>query len=318
MKVARRAMMIGLATYPLPSLAQPIEDRVTHYGITPPPQKPVGWRVTFFDDFAAFNQGRGTDLYGNSTGIATTGAQYPIGSGHLAKWNTGFLGTTHLNGTKELQCYCNPTRNGIDPFSRSDSILSITARVPNEAEVNSLFGQSLISGALSSELFMSDAMDGYYEASIKFARGANGYSGGLWGAWWLSAPDWPPELDIVEQWGAVPTATTGHIHYGLNGLQIAGTGVYPVGVDITQDLHTYGGLITPNYIAWYFDGALIGSTQRGRGADTHSFNNTTGNSLRLLLNFALGPGEDGVTPTAAQLPAVMQIDWVKVSALGPQ
>jgi hypothetical protein len=180
--LTRRAMMIGVGTYPLPLWAQPINYHgVTRYGTKAPPRAPVGWQVKFFDDFTAFNQGTGTDLWGNPTGTATTGAQYPMGSGRLAQWNTGFYGKNRTNPT-ELQCYCNPTRNGINPFSHSGSILSIDARMPTGSEVNSLFGQPMISGALSSELFIQDAMDGYYEARIKFGHGANGYSGGLWGA----------------------------------------------------------------------------------------------------------------------------------------
>lgn len=284
---------------------------IIHYGTSAPPTvknvtgavSPLGWPLNFFDDFTSFTNSP-------STNTCTTGAMYPFGSETLATY------ATNLGGSEG---------NTWSPTAVTQS----GSQVHFNATWNG-GGGSILSGSLNSYLFMgsggsnANVQTGYWEASIKFANGANGVSDGFWGAWWmLGTNEWPPEMDIIEQNSSTPTTMNATLHYTADNTSDGGSFQdlsLPNGASILDGFHTYGGLITPKYIAWYCDGVLMAQTApgfAGFGNNINLFNNTAGNGMSFILNFSVAPGESGQIAQEAQFPATMSVDWVRYSLLGP-
>jgi beta-glucanase (GH16 family) len=80
---------------------------------------------------------------------------------------------------------------------------------------------------------------------------------GLWPALWLAASDlsWPPEIDLVEHWGAPKNTTGVFFHPAPKGTNTIKDHV-PSGT-LFKGWHTFGVLWTATEVAWYIDGNLI-------------------------------------------------------------
>ena len=91
---------------------------------------------------------------------------------------------------------------------------------------------------------------GYIQVTAQFPDDA-----GLWPALWLAASDlsWPPEIDLLEHWGA-PRNTTGVFFHPVSGPRPADH-VSPG--TLFKSWHTFGVLWTATQVAWYIDGKLI-------------------------------------------------------------
>lgn len=151
---------------------------------------------------------------------------------------------------------------------------------------------------------------GYFEARLQAARGS-----GLHSSWWLWPDDnvWPPELDIVEIRGMLPSdAYLSHHWFDPDvPLRDGGYSAYNKkvfhGPDFTQGFHVFGMEWSPTAIIWYIDGV-----ERFRST-THS----PSNPFRLQLDLALDSFGGPVDETTI-LPAVMLVDYVRVYRLdGP-
>ena len=145
---------------------------------------------------------------------------------------------------------------------------------------------------------------GYFEARLKAAGGS-----GLHSSWWLWPDDnvWPPELDIVEIRGFLPTddyLTQDWIDPAIplhdGGYSASASTVFH-GPDFTQDFHVFGMEWNPTTIIWYIDGV-----ERFRNA-TH----IPAKPFRLQLDLALG-GFGGPVDETTILPAFMLVDYVRV------
>ncbi len=82
---------------------------------------------------------------------------------------------------------------------------------------------------------------------------------GLWPGLWLAAADnvWPPEIDLIEQWGATdghPASAGAYFHPAPLGTpQVAS--VLPGG--LSAGWHTFGLLWTKSELKWYVDGKTV-------------------------------------------------------------
>ena len=84
---------------------------------------------------------------------------------------------------------------------------------------------------------------------------------GLWPALWLAASDlhWPPEIDILEHWGANMNRTGVYLHpVGLP--QLAAHVNMPT---ISSGWHTFAVLWSPSVVTWYIDGRQALTTRIG-------------------------------------------------------
>jgi beta-glucanase (GH16 family) len=249
---------------------------VTAVGTTPPPQSPVGWPQTYFDDFNTLD---------------------------LSKYSTAFPWGSHfIASNAELEYYCDPTVTGIDVFSTSNSILSITANLATAQQLPAIQGQTYTSGMLTTSGAFSQTY-GYFEMRAKLPLGQ-----GLWPAFWLIPQNfqWPPELDIMEMIGNYPTTLNTTVHFLNSSNNATAIGFTPTVADMTAGFHTYGAIWTATYIAWYFDGNLVSQT-----STPSDFNLP----MYMVINLAVGGNWPGSPTSSTIFPAVFAIDYLKACAL---
>jgi serralysin len=178
------------------------------------------------------------------------------GPGH---WATTLSDGLRYLGNGDQQCWTDSTI-GHNPFTIGGGMLDIVAEPasPNPCKAP----LSYTSGVITSQGYFSQRY-GYFELSAKLPEGK-----GMWPAFWLltnysnQPGGWPPELDILEAFGA-PNAKGegGHdqIHWAVHShvKSAQGGGWVTVPADIYSDYHTYGALWTATSISFYFDGRRI-------------------------------------------------------------
>lgn len=210
----------------------------------------------------------------------------------------------------EMQYYGDPAL-GMSPFAWSGGVLTIAAR-PNPWIANPVTNKlPYLSGLITTEKSFALTY-GYFEARIAFPSGK-----GIWPAFWLlpvpklvkGAPQSPgtSELDIFESIGE-----PGKLYFTyfptLPNNRKAGNGkALETGRDLNA-FHTYGALVTPQYLAWYFDGEEV---RRVPNKDFHQ-------PLYMLLNLAIGGTWPGKPAADMHWPAEMRIDWVRAYRLKPR
>ncbi|MDO4562362.1 MAG: glycoside hydrolase family 16 protein [Clostridia bacterium] len=143
---------------------------------------------------------------------------------------------------------------------------------------------------------------GYFEGSFKMPKGK-----GLWPAFWMLKDGWPPEIDMFEILCSKPRQVLTNYHYGPSW---DNTGSFyqahgDVGVDLTEDFHTYGYKWTPTSMSWYFDGKQLGKTYTDKSRISES------DGMYIIINLAID-GWDGAPDTTTPWPAYFECDWVRV------
>lgn len=165
---------------------------------------------------------------------------------------------------------------------------------------------------------------GKIEAKIKMPIGS-----GFWPAFWMLpvAKDNPygqwaasGEIDIMEARGRQPDTVDGTIHYGGYAPQNAYSGGHHTwndGNDITG-YHVYSLEWEPTEMRWYCDGELFYKANnwysRGVGeAANYAYPAPFDQEFYILFNLAVGGNYDGgVMPAPSDLPAKMEVDYVRV------
>lgn len=91
---------------------------------------------------------------------------------------------------------------------------------------------------------------GYLQVVARLPQGA-----GLWSALWLAAANlqWPPEMDLVENWGPPTNRATVHFH-PAGGKQAS---AHLPGTAFSVGWHTFSLLWTPSELAWFADGREV-------------------------------------------------------------
>jgi beta-glucanase (GH16 family) len=222
-------------------------------------------------------------------------------------WQTNFGGNLKdqwaysLVSNGEQQVYVAPGFQGrgeadlgINPFSISNGVLTITASPIPSDQVYAAFGHTYASGMLNT-LGSFQQKYGYFEM-----RAAIPSAAGTWPAFWMLPHPYQPnmEADIMEGLGAAPNVDFRRGYGGTetqydNALKLDPTG-----------FHTYGMLWTAQTITFYYDGTavLTGPTP-----------STWTSPMALIVNMAVGGW--GGTPDTTKFPAQMQIDYVRAYAL---
>lgn len=206
---------------------------VTGGGTTNP--DPVGqaagvWNLVFRDEFEASS----VNVVDAANGLVKFGAGptwqawYPndaVGDGNKHSNNPG----------TELEYY------DISGLSVANSILTLTA-----TKDGAHAGYPYTSGMIQSNPSFNP-LYGYAEARIKLTAGAIS-----WPAFWMisSTYEWPPEVDIFEDFGD-------GAHYLVSNYG-SGATVHGTNVDaITTDWRTYGLKWTATKLVWYCDGVAV-------------------------------------------------------------
>lgn len=157
------------------------------------------------------------------------------------------------------------------------------------------------------------AAPGRVEARLKLPAGR-----GLWPAFWMLGSGFPSvawpacgELDIMENKGSAPTATSSAIHGpGYSGntpfarvSELANGGT-------TSDFHTYAVEWDAESARFSVDGATQYAVSR---SELQQYGNSIlGQPYFVILNLAVGGNFDGDPPSDAIFPATMLVDWVRV------
>ena len=94
---------------------------------------------------------------------------------------------------------------------------------------------------------------GYVQVVAKLPGGA-----GTWPALWLlpQTQAWPPEIDIMENWGTV-SSFRATLHWGTSPNTSQEGQTVTVPVNLTTTYNTYGLLWRPGALTWYFNGAPV-------------------------------------------------------------
>jgi beta-glucanase (GH16 family) len=241
----------------------------------------TGYKLTFDDEFNGFSW-----------------------AGNGGTWKTLFyFGGRSLPSNGELEYYSDPSV-GVNPFSIQNGALDIVA-APS-ANTAATGGLPYTSGLITTEGTFAQTY-GYFEMRAMLPAGQ-----GMWPAFWLLPTDksWPPELDVLEAFGAPNANHEGgptQFHLGTissNGAQNFGTWI-DTGVDLTQGYHTFGLLWDAQHLSYFFDGRQVAQT--ATPADMNK-------PMYMLANLAVGG--NWVGPPAGET-AHLDIDYIRAYSSDP-
>ena len=202
-------------------------------------------------------------------------------------------------GNNELQDYVEGEYNGVKIAEVSNGTLKIHAK-KIDGKVRSARMNTRKSWTY-----------GWIEASIKLPSGK-----GTWPAFWMMPSQftgWPKdgEIDIMEEVGYNPNYCSASIHcnrYNNGGTPTEHSERYVAGSQTS--FHVYGMEWTEDYMTFYQDGkAILSYKNNGQGHDYWPFYKP----FYIILNLAWGGswgGAQGIDESC--LPAVMEVDWVRV------
>jgi beta-glucanase (GH16 family) len=122
---------------------------------------------------------------------------------------------------------------------------------------------------------------GYVQVVAKLPGGT-----GTWPALWLlpTTRRWPPEIDIMENWGSEHRIQTTFIWSGGGTVEQAFKTLVSSS-SLSSRYHTYGLLWEPGSLTWYLDGKVV---------DTYTGRNVPRQPMYFLANLAIdGPAASG-------------------------
>ena len=245
----------------------------------------AGLKATFADEFDGLSLWNGVRGAGSS-GIWRTDYGWGATRDALASRQLG----------SDAQIYIDPTMKGsgtnpigVSPFRTNDGVLTITAAPTPEALKPALFNQPTTSGLLTTRESFAQTY-GYFEAKIDIPSGS-----GLWPAFWLAPADgsWPPEIDIMENYGGATSTMTAHYGTRANHQTSTGTLWDPA---IAEGAHVWGLSWTPKELVWYLDNVEIYRTPTPAAMNVPMY---------MLINLGV---QKGAPATAA---GEMMVDWVR-------
>lgn len=230
---------------------------------------------------------------------------YTTGTGQFTTdWSRNWLDPNNytLTGNQESEVYVTPSFQGagdaplgLNPFSTSNGVLTITASLVPQNEQSLTWGRQIASGMLSTEGTFEQKY-GFFEMDASFPQ-----TPGTWPAFWMTDDNYAnhQEADITESLGAAPN---------VDDVRDYSTQMYSVQNALKpgdpSGFHTYGLLWTPTTLTYYYDGYAV------MQAPTPT---TWTDPMYMIANLAMG-GYGGQWNNS-QLPAQMQIAWIRAYGL---
>jgi len=149
---------------------------------------------------------------------------------------------------------------------------------------------------------------------------------GLWPALWMLPNDdkygaWAAsgEIDVMEARGRLTGSTSGTIHYGgvwPANIYIGSDYSFKDGQTIDSDYHVYSAVWEDDNIKWYVDGNCFFKATKEQWYSLGDVNNDKApfdQDFYIIMNLAVGGWFDGgLTPNESDIPATMQVDYVRV------
>jgi beta-glucanase (GH16 family) len=223
-----------------------------------------------------------------------------IGTNWQTNFGYGGLASYTLTNNGELELYTSPsftgtgsTPLGLNPFSVSGGVLTISATPVTAAQSAQMWGYHYSSGMLESNFSQTY---GYFEMRAELPHGQ-----GLWPAFWLLGES-NKEIDVLEGLGS-DTKTAYNAVHSPDVPSLGNASFNPYG----DGFHTYGVLWTPSTLTYYVDGTPVWQT--ATPADMNS-------PMHMIVNLAVGGAWPGAPDATTPFPADLQIDYVHAYALG--
>ncbi|MEK5479506.1 family 16 glycosylhydrolase [Paenibacillus sp. FSL R5-0407] len=149
---------------------------------------------------------------------------------------------------------------------------------------------------------------------------------GVWPALWMLPEDavygaWAAsgEIDVMEAKGRLPGTTSGAVHFGGQwpvNRYIAGEYHFPQGQTFANDFHVYTLIWEEDNFKWYVDGKFFFKVTRDQWYSVAAPNNPNApfdQPFYIIMNLAIGGHFDGgLAPDPSDIPATMQVDYVRV------
>lgn len=150
---------------------------------------------------------------------------------------------------------------------------------------------------------------------------------GIWPALWMLPNDdskygaWAAsgEIDVMEARGRLPGSTSGTIHYGgvwPSNTYLGSDYSFKDGQTIDSDYHVYSAVWEDDNIKWYVDGNCFFKATKEQWYSLGDINNDRApfdQDFYIIMNLAVGGWFDGgITPNEGDIPATMQVDYVRV------
>lgn len=265
-------------------------------------------RGLLFEDFSALNLRDG----------GPTDAGYTSGRG---RWTPRYHfvwdaeGTSN-RGNKEWQFYADPAfawAESFTPFAIVDGKLriraqetpeAIVAQMPNRFEGTTDTGipYPYVSGILTTKHSFAVKAPALLEARIKVPKGQ-----AVWPAFWAlnQAGGHPPEIDVMEYNGMLPTKNAVGQFQGTNGNLIwHRTVTKDLGVDLSDAFHTYGVAWSDDGLYFYVDGTPIAYQPSHPSMNDAYF--------YVILNVAIGGGFVGNPTEETPSQSDMLVGWVRI------
>jgi serralysin len=181
---------------------------------------------------------------------------------------------------------------GLNPFSFSNGILTISAQPVTAAQSAQMWGYHYSSGLLESNFAQTY---GYFEIRAELPHGQ-----GLWPAFWLLGSN-NKEIDVLEGLGNDTKTANNAVHSPeVPALGNASFNPYATG------FHTYGVLWDKQHVTYYIDGTTVWQT--ATPGDMNS-------PMRMVVNLAVGGNWPGSPDATTPFPAQMRVDYLHAYAL---
>jgi beta-glucanase (GH16 family) len=153
---------------------------------------------------------------------------------------------------------------------------------------------------------------------------------GMWPALWMLPNDdsygsWAAsgEIDVMEARGRLPGTTSGAMHFGGQwpaNTYISGDNSFPDGQTFDSDYHVYSLVWEEDSMKWYVDGKCFFKANSDQWYSAGASDNNRApfdQEFYIIMNLAVGGWFDGgLVPNASDLPATMQVDYVRVYKAG--
>lgn len=153
---------------------------------------------------------------------------------------------------------------------------------------------------------------------------------GIWPALWMLPEDsvygaWAAsgEIDVMEAKGRLPGTTSGAVHFGGQwpvNRYLAGEYYFPEGQTFANNYHVYTLIWEEDNFKWYVDGKFFFKVTRDQWYSVAAPNNPNApfdQPFYIIMNLAVGGHFDGgLAPSPSDIPATMQVDYVRVYNAG--
>lgn len=242
---------------------------------------------------------------------------------NTGKWNynTGYYMNDDPSswgwGNNELEYYTNSQKN----VNVADGKLNITAyNEPKSFPQDPNRYATYSSGKITTKNIFSFQY-GRIDFRAKLPTG-----NGIWPALWMLPLEdhygtWAAsgEVDVMEAKGRIPGMTSGALHFGGQwpaDRYVSGEYAFPSGQTFNSDYHVYSVVWEKDNLKWYVDGKCFLKVTRDQWYSSGAPDNKDApfdQPFYVIMNLAIGGSFDGgLTPGAGDIPATMQVDYVRV------